>query len=35
MMAVPLAVLYVSLFVGRFFVAPGDVVRILVAHFLR
>ncbi len=34
MIVVPLAVLYMSLFIGRFFVAPGDVARILVARFL-
>jgi iron complex transport system permease protein len=29
MVAIPLAVLYLSLFVGRYFVAPADVARIL------
>ncbi|MGC1520090.1 MAG: iron ABC transporter permease [Steroidobacteraceae bacterium] len=34
MILVPLATLYVSLLVGRFYIAPGAVVRILAGHFL-
>jgi iron complex transport system permease protein len=35
MILVPLAALYVSLLVGRFFVPAGTVARILASHFLR
>ncbi|MGH8228733.1 MAG: FecCD family ABC transporter permease [Steroidobacteraceae bacterium] len=34
MLVVPLALLYASLFVGRFPVSPGDVAHILMAHVL-
>ncbi|HWG76827.1 MAG TPA: iron ABC transporter permease [Steroidobacteraceae bacterium] len=34
MVLVPLAVLYVSLFFGRYDVSPGDVAHILLAHLL-
>ena len=33
LIALPLATLYVSLFIGRFAVSPGDVARILWAQF--
>lgn len=34
MILVPLATLYVSLLVGRFYIPPGAVARILASHFL-
>lgn len=34
MLVAPLALLYASLFVGRFAVSPGDVAHILLAHIL-
>jgi iron complex transport system permease protein len=34
LLAVPLLVLYVSLFIGRYYVAPADVARMLLGHLM-